>query len=286
MKVIFLEDVINVADAGEIKEVANGYARNYLFPKKFAVAATQAELKNLESRRKKLALHQARKEEDAAALSEKINDITLTFKVKAGEKGRIYGSITNSDIAEEINTSKGFEIDKRKIIITDPIRELGSHQVQIKLTNSVVAKINVIVESDQPEEQVEEQPKPERKPRAKKESQAELEEQPEEETQIEEPQAELEEQPEEETQLEEPQAELEEQPEEETQIEEPQAELEEQPEEETQIEEPQAELEEQPEEETQIEEPQAELEEQPEEETQIEEPQAELEEQPEEEEKE
>jgi len=151
MKVIFLDDVTNVADVGDIKEVANGYAKNYLFPNKLAVAATRAEILKLESRHKSIAVRRARKEEDASGLAQKLQDITVVLKVKAGEKGRIYGSVTNADIAEELKRTSGYEIDKRKIDLTEPIRELSSRQVPIKLTSNVIAKVNVIVEQEQQE---------------------------------------------------------------------------------------------------------------------------------------
>lgn len=148
MKVIFIEDVLNVAEAGEIKNVAKGFARNYLFPKNFAVAATPSELQRLESRRKQIAKQKAQKEESASALAEKLNKLNLVIKVKAGEKGRIYGSVTNADIAKAIIDTSGHDIDKRIIDLTEPIRQLGNHQIPIKFTKNIVAKINVTIEQD------------------------------------------------------------------------------------------------------------------------------------------
>jgi len=149
MKVIFIEDVINVANAGEVRDVANGYARNYLFPKQLAVAATPAELKKFESQRKKYAQRQARQEQEASVLAEKLDDLSIVIRAKAGEKGRIYGSVTNTDIAAEIKNVSGYEIDKRRIELPESIREIGGYQVTIKFTKDIKARINVDVEQEQ-----------------------------------------------------------------------------------------------------------------------------------------
>ena len=149
MKVIFLQDVPNVADAGDVKEVASGYARNFLFPRKLAAVATTEALKKLESQREARARQEARLEQEAGELAQKLQDITVVLKVRAGEKDRIYGSVTSSDIASGVQDLAGIEIDKRKIDLEEPIRELGSYQVPIKLTKNVTAQITVVVEQEQ-----------------------------------------------------------------------------------------------------------------------------------------
>ncbi|MEE8469957.1 MAG: 50S ribosomal protein L9 [Dehalococcoidia bacterium] len=149
MKVIFLQDVPNVAAVGEVKEVANGYARNFLLPKGLAAVATTAELKQLELQHQADARRQARLEQEAEATAHSLEGITVTLKVRAGDKDRIYGSITSSDIASEIKKLSGHEIDKRKIDLEEPIRELGTYQIPIKMGQNVTASVTLVVEQEQ-----------------------------------------------------------------------------------------------------------------------------------------
>ncbi|MFC2058195.1 50S ribosomal protein L9 [Chloroflexota bacterium] len=148
MKVIFLEDVPNVARAGEEKEVKDGFGRNFLIPRKFAVVATPAEMKKLEAQRKAYARREAQWEQEAKSLAEVLQEMTVVFKRKVGAKERLYGSVTTADIAEEIKRLGGHEIDKRKIELENPIHELGTHQASIKLAKDVTAVIQVIVEAE------------------------------------------------------------------------------------------------------------------------------------------
>ncbi len=148
MKVVFLQDVPNVAKAGDVKQVADGYSRNYLLPRKLAVIATPAELKNLELQRKAEARRQARTGQDAEAFAKVLQDTTVVLKMRAGTKEKLYGSVTSADIAREIKKLTKQDVDKRKIELAEPIRELGSHQVSIKLTKDVTAIVNVVVEQD------------------------------------------------------------------------------------------------------------------------------------------
>lgn len=148
MKVVFLQDVTNVAAAGEVKEVANGYARNFLLPKNLAVVATNVELGKVEQRHQAEARRESRLGEESEAVAQVLRETTVTLKVRAGEGERIYGSVTSADIATEIQKSTGHEIDKRKIALDEPIRELGSHQVPIKLTKNVTASVTVVVEQE------------------------------------------------------------------------------------------------------------------------------------------
>jgi large subunit ribosomal protein L9 len=148
MKVVFLQDVTNVAATGEVKEVANGYARNFLLPKNLAVMANEAELRKLEQQQQAGARREARLEGEFEAVAQILQEATITLKVRAGEGERIYGSVTSADIATEIQKSTGHEIDKRKIELDEPIREVGSHQVSIKLSKTVTASITVVVEQE------------------------------------------------------------------------------------------------------------------------------------------
>ena len=164
MKVVFLQDVPNVARAGDVKDVADGYSRNYLIPRKLAVVATSAELNRLESQRKAEVRRQARTEQDAEAFAKVLQDTTVVLKRRAGTKDKLYGSVTSADIAKEIKKLTKQDIDKRKIELEEPIRELGSHQVSIKLTKDVTATVNVVVGAE-----AEPEAKPEKKQEKKKE---------------------------------------------------------------------------------------------------------------------
>ncbi len=164
MKVVFLQDVPNVAKAGDVKDVADGYGRNYLIPKKLAVVATSAELNRLELQRKADVRRQARTEQDAEAFAKVLQDTTVVLKMRAGTKDKLYGSVTSADIAKEIKKLTKQDIDKRKIELEEPIRELGSHQVSIKLTKDVTATVNVVVGAE-----AEPEAKPEKKQEKKKE---------------------------------------------------------------------------------------------------------------------
>jgi large subunit ribosomal protein L9 len=148
MKVVFLQDVPKVAKAGDVKEVSDGYSRNYLLPRKLAVVATPAELKNLELQRQANARREVRTEQEAEAFAKVLQDTTVVLKMRAGSKEKLYGSVTSADIAKEIKKLTKQEVDKRKIELPEPIRELGSHQVSIKLTKDVIAIVNVVVEQD------------------------------------------------------------------------------------------------------------------------------------------
>jgi large subunit ribosomal protein L9 len=148
VKVVFLQDVPNVAKAGSVKEVADGYFRNFLLPRKLAVIATPAELKNLELQRQAATRRDAKLEQDAEAFAKVLQDTTVVLKMRAGTKEKLYGSVTSQDIAREIKKLTKQDVDKRKIELAEPIRELGSHQVSVKLTKDVTAIVNVVVEQD------------------------------------------------------------------------------------------------------------------------------------------
>lgn len=148
MKVLLTETVDNLGSAGEIKKVADGYARNFLIPKGLAMPATAAALKKAKLRRQAEARRQKRAEVEAQSLARTLSQVTLTFQVKAGEKDRLYGSITNADIAEAFERETGQAIDKRKVELEEPIRELGSYHVPIKLLPDLIPRVTVIVERE------------------------------------------------------------------------------------------------------------------------------------------
>jgi large subunit ribosomal protein L9 len=149
MKILLTQDVENLGRAGDIKVVAGGYARNFLIPKGLAVLATEGAIQQARLQSKAEAKRQRRAGEEAASLAEILWQLTLTFKAKAGEKDRLYGSITNSDIAEALERETGYAFDKRKVQLVGPIRELGVHQVPIKLMTDVTPEITVVVEREE-----------------------------------------------------------------------------------------------------------------------------------------
>jgi large subunit ribosomal protein L9 len=150
MRVILLQDVESLGKAGDLKDVANGYARNYLLPKHMAAAATPQLLANYQQR---VAAEQRKLEKQAEQdrqQAERLGQITLTFKARVGRQGRLYGSITSQDIAAGLRESEGISIDRRMIELTDPIRALGTYMVPVKLAQKLEPKItvNVVDESD------------------------------------------------------------------------------------------------------------------------------------------
>jgi large subunit ribosomal protein L9 len=150
MKVILLQDVEGLGKAGELKDVANGYARNFLLPKKMAAGATPQLLANYQQR---VAAEQRKLEkqtEQNRQQADRLGQITLTFKARAGRQGRLYGSITSQDIAAGLRDSEGIAVDRRMIDLPDPIRALGTYQVPVKIAQKLAPQItvNVVDESD------------------------------------------------------------------------------------------------------------------------------------------
>ena len=145
MKIILIRDVPDLGQAGDVKNVAVGYARNYLIPKGLAVRATSGALKEYERRR----VTQSRRDERltawAEALAARLSGLTLTFEAKAGETGRLYGSITSADVAAALERETGEKFDRRKQIISDSIREVGEHVISVRLTADVVVEVKAVV---------------------------------------------------------------------------------------------------------------------------------------------
>ncbi|MFH1647134.1 MAG: 50S ribosomal protein L9 [Chloroflexota bacterium] len=166
MKVIFIEDVPDVALAGETKVVADGYGRNYLLPKKLAVLANSAASNVVEVQLKRVAVKRAQVAVEMGELAKKLEGTEIKLKARVGEKDRLYGSITASDIAQALSQSVGQEIDKRKIVLEEPIRQVGTHDVTLSFTHDIEAVIKVTVEAEKVAEEKPE--KEEKKPRARK----------------------------------------------------------------------------------------------------------------------
>ena len=145
MRVIFLQDVPNVARAGEIKEVASGYGRNFLIPKNLAIMASSSAVSLAEAQRRISARIQQQTEVEITELANRLDGREVFLSAKVGAKARLYGSITNADIAAELESSTGLVIDKKKIELAKPISQLGSYEVTIKLAKDVMPKIKVTV---------------------------------------------------------------------------------------------------------------------------------------------
>ncbi len=136
MEVILTVDVPKLGKAGDVVRVSDGYARNYLFPRNLAVEATDSNLKKLESERKTLEKREERKKLEAMEIARKIENMTISIAAQVGEGGRLFGSITASDIQHALK-GKGMEIDRKRIIIEEPIRATGEYIIRIKLGKSV-----------------------------------------------------------------------------------------------------------------------------------------------------
>ncbi len=148
MEVLFLKNVPGVGSAGQVKKVADGYARNFLFPQKLAVAATTGAVKQSEAIKDAAVRREAKTLAEAQALADQINQVSLTFRAKAGEGERLFGSITSGDIAEKLASERHINVDKRKIELDNPIKELGTRQVAIKVHSDVTAHVSVVVERE------------------------------------------------------------------------------------------------------------------------------------------
>lgn len=158
MKIVLRQDVPKVGEAGSVQTVSNGYARNYLIPQGMAVVATSGELKVAANNQAVKDRKIARQEESLRSLSEKIDGQRLTFTAKAGEQGRLYGSITASDVAVALAAQISEEIDRRRVVLDDPLRTIGEHTVTVHLVGRLRPQVTVIIEADrtdEPEETVE-----------------------------------------------------------------------------------------------------------------------------------
>jgi large subunit ribosomal protein L9 len=147
MKVVFLKDV-SKGKRGEIKEVADGYARNFLLPKGMALPATPSVIKTAKVMSEDKAESQARRHEELSRIVQELEGKELHFKARAGVKGRLHGAITTASIADELSRVVGFDIDKKKIELEEPLHHLGSHDVMINLGTGAEAKIKVVIEEE------------------------------------------------------------------------------------------------------------------------------------------
>jgi large subunit ribosomal protein L9 len=148
MKVIFLEDVPNVGKAGQVKDVSDGYGRNYLIPRKLAAPAHPQDIANVESQIKARARQAAKTEAEMKALAAILDGKEITLAARAGAQDRLYGSITTADISAGLEKSLNATVDKRKIDLAEPIHQLGKYNVSLRLGKDITAtvKVNVVAE--------------------------------------------------------------------------------------------------------------------------------------------
>jgi large subunit ribosomal protein L9 len=140
MKVVLRQDVESLGERGQVVNVSAGYARNFLFPKKLALEATPGNLRSFDLHKKVWAAREAREVADAQAFAARLGQVHLSVTKKAGEQETLYGSVTSTEIAELL-AKAGFEVDRRKILLDDPIKTLGTHAVRVKIHRQVVADV-------------------------------------------------------------------------------------------------------------------------------------------------
>ena len=144
MKVILIQDVDNLGKIGDSVNVKNGYARNFLIPKKLALFANDRNMKSMESMIKQQELKNAKERSNLESLAKIIDKVTLKFELKAGEEGKLFGSVTSQMISDEL-AKQDLTVDKKEIILEDPIKELGKHKVDVSLGENLSASIQVKV---------------------------------------------------------------------------------------------------------------------------------------------
>ena len=149
MKVILLEDVKGVGEAGSVKTVADGYARHFLIPRKLAIAAGVGEIKELDLHRRSIKRRQAADASNGQAVADRLVEVTLTLKAKAGEGGRLFGSITHAMVADALEAEHEVKVDRRSISFPHPIKVLGRHEAKVRVHKEVEATLVIEVEPEQ-----------------------------------------------------------------------------------------------------------------------------------------
>ena len=147
MEVVLKEDIENMGHMGDVVKVKDGYARNYLLPRGLVVLADKKNLKALEHEQRMIAQRRERLTKEAHGISETLSRVSLKFAVKVGEEGRLFGSVTNMDIEKALK-EKGFEVERRRIVLQDPIKQVGDYEVPIRLRPEVMPSIKVRVVSE------------------------------------------------------------------------------------------------------------------------------------------
>ena len=148
MKVVLRRDVPTLGKAGDVKEVADGYGRNYLIPRGLAAPASRTAMENVEAHKAAETRQRARLDEEAQALAKRIEETPLVVHARTGEGGRLYGSVTSADIAEALSAAVGTTVDKRNVDLGEPIRHVGTHTARIHVAPRVTVPLNVQVEPE------------------------------------------------------------------------------------------------------------------------------------------
>ena len=155
MKVILLQEVENLGKEGDMVEVKNGYARNYLLPRKLAIEASKGNITQIEALKKKRAIREAKELEEAKILQERIDGLVLEFEKKAGKTGKLYGSVTSREIAEKISQVVGINLDRKYLELGEALKEIGEYPVKVNLGKGIYATVQVKVQGEEVEEEEE-----------------------------------------------------------------------------------------------------------------------------------
>lgn len=147
MKVILQKDVPNLGDAGDIRDVADGYARNFLLPRKLVIMANDSSTKAMEHQKKLIRFKKAKRKKTSEELSTQMSGLTITVTKQGSEEGKLFGSVTSMDLAKEL-AAKGYAVDKRKIQLENPIKQAGEYEVVVKLDEGVQSTVKVVVEKE------------------------------------------------------------------------------------------------------------------------------------------
>lgn len=151
MEVILKQDVESLGHRGDVVRVADGYGRNYLLPKKFAIEATTANKVVIEQMKQSAIRKTAKEKVEAEAIAARLNEVVLTFERKTGGEGQLFGSVTSADIAQALE-AQGYTVERRRIHLDEPLRTVGEFHVPVRLHGEVTAHVQVNVKSDQPEQ--------------------------------------------------------------------------------------------------------------------------------------
>ncbi|MBQ4527381.1 MAG: 50S ribosomal protein L9 [Clostridia bacterium] len=148
MKVIFIKDLKGQGKIGEEKNISDGYAKNFLIPKGYAVEATASNINDFKGKKDSEKYKKEQEIEQAQQMKSKIDGITLTIKTKCGDNGKLFGSITSKDLSEELKKQHSISVDKKKIVLPDGIKTTGNHKVEIKLYSGITGLLNINIISE------------------------------------------------------------------------------------------------------------------------------------------
>lgn len=148
MEVILLKDVKGQGKKGQVIKVSDGYARNFLLPKSLAVQATEGGKKKVREQNARLQRKLQNETERAKKMAQKISEVKVELKVKAGENGKLFGSVTGKDISEGLKKQHGITVDKKKIVLPEPIKNVGEFKVDVKVYTEIIAELNVIITAE------------------------------------------------------------------------------------------------------------------------------------------